>query len=90
MLWLLGHGCWHEAGKLNLQNAALWTPAVLWEAQCQLLGATCNHDDVQGVFSSSLAEWALFACSYFAKDLPRMLAQQRACHWEKYNVEELR
>lgn len=45
---------------------------------------------VQGVFSSSLAEWALFACSYFAKDLPRMLRQQRDCKWEKYDVEELR
>ncbi|KAK9864356.1 hypothetical protein WJX84_000647 [Apatococcus fuscideae] len=46
--------------------------------------------NARGVLACSLAEWALFACGYFAKDLPRMLAQQQAAKWEKYNVEEHR
>mmetsp|Transcript_6198 Transcript_6198/g.8060 ORF Transcript_6198/g.8060 Transcript_6198/m.8060 type:complete len:432 (-) Transcript_6198:96-1391(-) len=46
--------------------------------------------NAKGQFSSSLAEYALFACSYFAKDLPRMMRQQKERKWEKYNVEELR
>jgi hypothetical protein len=29
---------------------------------------------LQGVYSHSLAEFTLFACNYFAKDLPRLLA----------------
>jgi len=46
--------------------------------------------NAKGQFSSSLAEYALMACSYFAKDLPRMMRQQQAKNWEKYDVEELR
>lgn len=46
--------------------------------------------NAKGQFSSSLAEYALFACSYFAKDLPRLMRQQQAKNWEKYDVEELR
>jgi hypothetical protein len=49
----------------------------------QELGNVCLEHKVQmtnakGQFSSSLAEYALFACSYFAKDLPRLMNQQRA------------
>jgi phosphoglycerate dehydrogenase-like enzyme len=43
-----------------------------------------------GVFSSSLAEYVMTACSYFAKDIPRLLHQQKECHWEKFCVRELR
>eukprot|EP00525_Craspedostauros_australis_P006404 CAMPEP_0198123074 /NCGR_PEP_ID=MMETSP1442-20131203/36600_1 /TAXON_ID= /ORGANISM="Craspedostauros australis, Strain CCMP3328" /LENGTH=215 /DNA_ID=CAMNT_0043782225 /DNA_START=21 /DNA_END=668 /DNA_ORIENTATION=+ len=32
----------------------------------------------------------MMACSYFAKDLPRLLRQKSAKNWEKYNVLELR
>jgi hypothetical protein len=45
--------------------------------------------NAKGQFSSSLAEYALMACSYFAKDIPRLMRQQQAAQWEKYNVEEL-
>jgi hypothetical protein len=45
--------------------------------------------NAKGQFSSSLAEYALMACSYFAKDIPRLMRQQQAARWEKYNVEEL-
>ena len=51
---------------------------------------TLRVTNAKGQFSSSLAEYALFACSYFAKDLPRLLQQQRDQNWEKYSVEELR
>ena len=46
--------------------------------------------NAKGQFSSSLAEYTMMACSYFAKDLPRLLKQQKAKDWNKYDVEELR
>lgn len=46
--------------------------------------------NAKGQFSSSLAEYTMMACSYFAKDLPRLLRQQSDSRWEKYDVEELR
>lgn len=46
--------------------------------------------NAKGQFSSSLAEYTMMACSYFAKDLPRLLRQKQSKNWEKYDVEELR
>ena len=46
--------------------------------------------NAKGQFSSSLAEYTLMSCSYFAKDLPRLMRQKQAQNWEKYDVEELR
>jgi len=46
--------------------------------------------NAKGQFSSTLAEFALMGCSYFAKDLPRLMRQQNDRKWEKYDVEELR
>lgn len=46
--------------------------------------------NAKGQFSSSLAEYTMMACSYFAKDLPRLLRQKQNKNWEKYDVEELR
>jgi phosphoglycerate dehydrogenase-like enzyme len=43
----------------------------------------------RGVFSRSLAEFAIAAAMFFAKDLRRMLRQQRAGIWEEFDVEEL-
>ena len=45
---------------------------------------------MQGSFSHSLAEYTLAACNWFAKDFPRLRAQQKARKWEPFNVEELR
>jgi phosphoglycerate dehydrogenase-like enzyme len=42
--------------------------------------------NARGVYSASLAEWALFAAAYFAKDLPRLRAQQADARWEPYDV----
>ena len=45
---------------------------------------------MQGAYNQSLAEWAIAACCWFAKDLPRLLAQKADRKWEPYYVEELR
>jgi phosphoglycerate dehydrogenase-like enzyme len=46
--------------------------------------------NAKGQFSSTLAEYSLMACSYFAKDLPRLLRNKVAKNWEQYSVLELR
>lgn len=46
--------------------------------------------NAKGVFSSSLAEYVIGACLWFAKDFPRMRASQQAKKWDHYQVDELR
>jgi phosphoglycerate dehydrogenase-like enzyme len=46
--------------------------------------------NAKGQFSSTLAEYTLMACAYFAKDLPRLMRQKSSKNWEKYSVLELR
>jgi phosphoglycerate dehydrogenase-like enzyme len=46
--------------------------------------------NAKGMFSSTLAEYTMMACAYFAKDLPRLLRQKGAASWDKYTVLELR
>lgn len=46
--------------------------------------------NAKGQFSSSLAEYVMMACSYFAKDIPRLLRQKGAKVWDDYDIEELR
>lgn len=46
--------------------------------------------NAKGQFSSSLAEYALLACSYFAKDIGRLVRQQQARTWANYDIQELR
>jgi len=55
--------------------------------QTSFPGITTN---AKGQFSSTLAEYTLMACSYFAKDLPRLRRQQQQKEWNKYSVQELR
>jgi phosphoglycerate dehydrogenase-like enzyme len=43
-----------------------------------------------GIHAAALAEFAAFAMLYFARDMPRLLGQQRAHHWERCAVESLR
>ncbi|MCW5976821.1 MAG: D-2-hydroxyacid dehydrogenase [Bryobacteraceae bacterium] len=45
--------------------------------------------NARGVFSRSLAEFAIGAALFFAKDFRRMLRQQQAGVWEEFDVEEL-
>lgn len=44
----------------------------------------------RGVFSSSLAEFALCGLLHFAKDLPRLERQRRAQAWQPFAMQELR
>ncbi len=46
--------------------------------------------NAKGCFSSTLAEYTMMACSYFAKDLPRLLQQKEASNWQQYPILELR
>jgi len=46
--------------------------------------------NAKGCYSSTLAEYTMMACSYFAKDLPRLMKQKGQKNWEKYSVEEIR
>lgn len=46
--------------------------------------------NAKGLYSSTLAEYTLMACSYFAKDLVRLLKNKGDKNWGKYNVLELR
>jgi len=43
----------------------------------------------RGVFKRPLAEFVITAALYFAKDLPRMLRNQKARVYERYDVDEL-
>ena len=44
----------------------------------------------KGVYSSSLAEYVMFACSYFAKDALRLLSLKQRKVWDRFCVGELR
>jgi len=46
--------------------------------------------NAKGMYSSTLAEYALMTCSYFAKDLPRLLHQKSRLEWIQYPIQELR
>jgi phosphoglycerate dehydrogenase-like enzyme len=46
--------------------------------------------NARGQFSSTLAEYAALAVSYFAKDLPRLLRNKQRREWDKYDVREVR
>lgn len=55
-----------------------------------LAASTVLLTNAKGMFSSTLAEYCMMACSYFAKDLPRLLRQKDAGNWEQYPILELR
>jgi phosphoglycerate dehydrogenase-like enzyme len=61
--------------------------AIYTDALAQTPATVTN---AKGAFSSTLAEYTLMACSYFAKDLPRLLKNKGNKDWNKYNVLELR
>ena len=46
--------------------------------------------NAKGIFSSSLAEYVMGACCYFAKDFPRLMKQREEKKWSQYCVTELR
>lgn len=46
--------------------------------------------NAKGLFSSSLAEYVMTACGYFAKDIPRLESSKTAKVWDRFVVQELR
>jgi len=46
--------------------------------------------NAKGQFSSTLAEYTIGACTYFAKDFARLKTSQKNKNWDKYPVLELR
>ena len=75
-------------------------PRLRWVHSCsagvnhclfpELVASPLPLTNARGVYSGSLAEWALFSCMWFARDLPRLLAQKADSRWHQYDVEELR
>jgi phosphoglycerate dehydrogenase-like enzyme len=55
-----------------------------------LANTSASVTNAKGVFSSTLAEYTLMACSYFAKDLPLLLKNKSNKDWKKYNILALR
>lgn len=46
--------------------------------------------NARGAYSGTLGEFVLAGILYFAKDVPRMVRNQRAQTWEPFDVEEIR
>lgn len=56
----------------------------------KLNSADIQLTNAKGMFSSTLAEYCMLACSYFSKDLPRLMRNKNEANWEQYPVLELR
>jgi phosphoglycerate dehydrogenase-like enzyme len=67
-----------------------WAAGVEWLLFPALLERHVVLTNTRGVYGDSLAEFALGAMLYFAKDLARMKASQRARRWEPFDVQMLR
>jgi len=63
---------------------------IVSEELNQFTSSKLQVTNAKGQFSSTLAEYTMMACSYFAKDLPRLTRQKEQRLWQKYNVQELR
>ena len=55
----------------------------------ELVASPVVMTNARGVFKESLAEFVIASALYFAKDLRRMLRNQEAGIWERYDVEEI-
>ncbi len=67
-----------------------WAAGVDWLLFPALLERDVVLTNTRGVYGDSLAEFAFGAMLYFAKDLARMKASQRARRWEPFDVQMLR
>jgi phosphoglycerate dehydrogenase-like enzyme len=89
---------WSSAGEL-LRSVFLAAPKVRWVHSRaagldktlfpELIASDIPLTNGSGVFSQSLGEFALAAVLFFAKDFLRMLRNQRAEHWDQFDVEEI-
>lgn len=71
--------CWIHSLSAGIEG--LLTP--------DMIASPVPLTNAAGVFAWSLGEFAVTSMLYFAKDLPRMLANQRARRWEQYDVDVL-
>lgn len=90
----------NAASKVQIQ--VLWNklPGLKWMHSAsagldhllfpELVNSPIPLTNAKGVYSNSLAEYTLFVCNYFAKDLPRLRENQKNKKWDSYEVEELR
>jgi phosphoglycerate dehydrogenase-like enzyme len=67
-----------------------WAAGVDWLLFPALRQRDVVVTNTRGVYSDSLAEFALGAMLYFAKDFARMKTNQRARRWEPFDVQMLR
>jgi phosphoglycerate dehydrogenase-like enzyme len=89
--------CW--AGPTRLAAALRRAPGVRWiharsaGVDRVLVPEVFAHPAVltngRGAYSPALAEFALAALLFFAKDLRRLVAQQAASAWEPFDMERL-
>jgi phosphoglycerate dehydrogenase-like enzyme len=88
-----------EARRATLQAVFRRAPRLEWVHSLsagvneylfpELVESPAPLTNSRGVFSRSLAEFALGAALFFAKDLRRMVRQQEAGVWDRFDVEEL-
>lgn len=79
---------------IEFNDSILWVHArsagIEYCTSAALAQSPVTMTNAKGHYSSTLSEYGIMACSYFAKDLPRLLQQQRESNWEKYCILELR
>jgi phosphoglycerate dehydrogenase-like enzyme len=71
-----------------VQRSEATTPSASASASSAAT-APLRVTNAKGQFSSSLAEYALGACTYFAKDFPRLVQQQQNKQWKNFDIQEL-
>lgn len=74
----------------NLKWIHTLTAGVNQLAIPEVISRNLPITNAKGVYSHSLAEYALFACNYFAKNLPKLQKIKEEKRWEQFPVEELR
>ena len=60
-----------------------------WVRRLGLVDDPVMVTNAAGMHATPLAEYAIFAMLYFAKRWPRMVAEQRAHHWERCAIDTL-
>lgn len=90
-----------SGNKETLPPILAQMPLLVWFHSCwagmdnSLCRELIDNDNItvtnaKGVFSSSLAEYAITACLHFCKDVPRLMANKREHKWDKFVMKELR
>ena len=84
----------------SLESSTMYPPPwcrllVGWHAAvCSgICTGTCPYratDGLQGVYKDSMAEFAIAACFYFARQFPALQAQQARHHWEELTSSKIR